>query len=267
MPRSVSASTTFSISKPNRSCNERTNPRTATREDVTSTAQIAICTTSSTSRVLIFFPPLVLVPAFTTSYGLVRSTCLTGTAPNSSPLNSASSTATTYTCPSGFTARWRAVKLGNGCHALSARSSATLPNNPIAPPPSEIRNASVNSPRKIRFLLDPSASRKATSRDRSAARAANRLPRFAHAANRIRPVNNIRPAINAFSGLRRRHAWLEMADRLKDPMVAARIQVVSSQQRVFHQRHKKSGIEKQKRSAEFAWTDAKNRERMLVHLH
>ncbi len=71
------------------------------------------------------------------------------------------------------------------------------PQSPSAPPASEISTASVNSARRIRFRLDPSASRRATSRERSAARAANRLPRLAHAANRINPARSINPVRKA----------------------------------------------------------------------
>src|SRR5438445_82083 len=47
-------------------------------------------------------------------------------------------------------------------HALSSPNSATLPHRPTAPPASEISTASVNSVRRIRLRLDPSASRRAT---------------------------------------------------------------------------------------------------------
>ena len=69
------------------------------------------------------------------------------------------------------------------------------------PPTSAISTASVNTCRRMRVRLDPSASRRATSRDRSAARAANRLPRLAHAASRINPANNNNPVRNARAGL------------------------------------------------------------------
>src|SRR3984885_1249992 len=50
---------------------------------------------------------------------------------------------------------------------------------------------------------DPRAMRTAISRERSAARAAKRLPRFAHAASRMRPARSMRPAMNARVGLAR----------------------------------------------------------------
>ena len=93
--------------------------------------------------------------------------------------------------------------LGNGCHALSPLNSTTLPHSPTTPPISEISTASVNSCRKMRVRLAPSASRRATSRERSAARAANRLPRLAQAASRINPASSINPAMNARIGLPR----------------------------------------------------------------
>ena len=48
--RSVSTSIVFFGSKPKLLCIDRASPRMATSDEVTSTAQIAICTTSSTSR-------------------------------------------------------------------------------------------------------------------------------------------------------------------------------------------------------------------------
>ena len=83
-------------------------------------------------------------PAFTISYGFVRSTCRTGTAPKSNPLTSANSNATTYTFASGFTGIFMG-NCGNGRHPLSQRSTITPPHNPTAPPASEIKTASVNS--------------------------------------------------------------------------------------------------------------------------
>ena len=47
---------------------------------------------------------------------------------------------------------------------------------------------------------DPRAMRTAISRDRSAARAANRLPRLAQAASRMRPARSMSPAIKARVG-------------------------------------------------------------------
>ena len=47
---------------------------------------------------------------------------------------------------------------------------------------------------------DPRAMRTAISRERSAARAANRLPRLAHAASRIRAARSMSPAIKARVG-------------------------------------------------------------------
>ena len=47
---------------------------------------------------------------------------------------------------------------------------------------------------------DPRAMRTAISRERSAARAANRLPRLAHAASRIRPARSMSPNIKARVG-------------------------------------------------------------------
>src|SRR5260370_13882996 len=68
--RSVSTSIAFFGSNPKSACSERTSPRTATIDDVTSTAQIAICTTNSTSRAVIRRPTEPVDPALTIWYGL-----------------------------------------------------------------------------------------------------------------------------------------------------------------------------------------------------
>ncbi len=52
-------------SKPKLLCSERASPRTATIEEVTSTAQIAICTTSSRSRSVIRRPIVPVDPDLT----------------------------------------------------------------------------------------------------------------------------------------------------------------------------------------------------------
>jgi len=77
--------------------------------------------------------------------------------------------------------------------------NARMPARPNAPPASEIKIASVNTPRRMRLRLDPSANRNAISRERSAARAANRLPRLAHAASRMSPARSIMPEMNPFT--------------------------------------------------------------------
>ena len=81
-------------SKPKSLSSERTNPRTATIDEVTSKAQMAICRATNISRKVRRRPSFVTEPDFTISYGSVSSTCLTGTAPNSMPLTKASSAAT-----------------------------------------------------------------------------------------------------------------------------------------------------------------------------
>jgi hypothetical protein len=88
-------------------------------------------------------------------------------------------------------------KFPNGCHWLSQRKNARLAHIPMAPPASEIITASVNRARKMRLRLAPSASRIAISFARSAARAANKLPRFAHAASKIKLASSINAAMNA----------------------------------------------------------------------
>lgn len=86
---------------------------------------------------------------------------------------------------------------GNGCHALSHSNSITLPHSPAAPPRMEINNASVRSCRTTRARRTPSASLMAISREQSAARAVNRLPRLACAAARIKAASSTNPARNA----------------------------------------------------------------------
>ena len=49
MLRTVSTRSAFCGSNPKLLCSDRTSPRTATSEDVTSTAQIATCATSNKS--------------------------------------------------------------------------------------------------------------------------------------------------------------------------------------------------------------------------
>ena len=85
---------TFSGRKPKLLSSERSNPRTATIEDVTNRAQMAICTATNASRKVIWRPNFVTEPDFTISYGSVSSTCLAGTAPKRIPLRKASSRAT-----------------------------------------------------------------------------------------------------------------------------------------------------------------------------
>ncbi len=82
-------------SNPKLPCSERASPRTATIEEVTSTAQIAICTTSKRSRTVIRRPAAPLDPALTIWYGSVLSTWRTGTIPKRNPLTNARARATT----------------------------------------------------------------------------------------------------------------------------------------------------------------------------
>ena len=199
MFRTVFTSKAFRGSKPKLLPSELRSPRTATIDDVTSTAQIAICTTSNMSRTVIRRRLDVLDPDLTISYGSVLSTWRTGARPKRSPLTNARTKATPYTFASGFTGIWMGQR-ENGCQTLSHSSSATPAARPTAPPAIEISKASVNNVRKMRLRLDPSASRSAISRVRSAARAANKLPRFAHAANRIKPASNINAVMNARTG-------------------------------------------------------------------
>ncbi len=54
----------FRGSKPKLLCSERSSPRTATIEEVISTAQMAICATSNRSRPVIRRPSLLVDPDF-----------------------------------------------------------------------------------------------------------------------------------------------------------------------------------------------------------
>jgi hypothetical protein len=74
---------------------DRASPRIATREDVTKTAQMAICTASRTSRsVNRRIPPTLAAPVRITFHGSVSITWRTGIIPNRSPLASANPKAT-----------------------------------------------------------------------------------------------------------------------------------------------------------------------------
>ena len=197
--RSVSTSILCSGWKPKLLCSDRASPRTATSDDVTSTAQIAICPASNKSRSVNRRMPPTAPPARIVCHGSAFITCRTGTIPNSSPLTNASANATTYVHASGFTGTLIGI-FGTGSHALSQRRMPMPPSNPTTPPASETRIASVSSCRRISPRRDPSAMRSAISFERSAARAANKLPRFAHAASRISPASSIIPAMNARAG-------------------------------------------------------------------
>jgi hypothetical protein len=95
--RSVFTNIAFRGSNPKLLCIDCISPRTATSEDVTSTAQMETCITSSTSRAFTRRPELPAItpadPALTTSYGLVRKIWRTGTAPKRKPLAKASNNA------------------------------------------------------------------------------------------------------------------------------------------------------------------------------
>ena len=75
----------------------------------------------------------------------------------------------------------------NGLPQLSPCNSSMLPASPSRAAHERDMAASVSSCRRIRLPVDPRASRSATSRERSDARAANRLPRFAQAATELIP--------------------------------------------------------------------------------
>ncbi len=67
---------------------DRTSPRTATSEEVTNTAQIAICTASRMSRTVNRrSPPTFAAPVRITCHGSARNTWRTGTIPKSKPLD------------------------------------------------------------------------------------------------------------------------------------------------------------------------------------
>ena len=82
--RTVLTSIVFRGSKPKLPRSERSIPRTATNEEVTSKAQMAICTTSRTSRIVKRRSPATpALPVRITCHGSERITCRTGTIPNS----------------------------------------------------------------------------------------------------------------------------------------------------------------------------------------
>ena len=90
----VEISIAFRGSNPKLLCNERSNPRTATIEEVTSTAQIAICNTSNRSRNVTRAPITPVDPDLTIWYESTFSTWRTGTMPKRIPLASAKIKAT-----------------------------------------------------------------------------------------------------------------------------------------------------------------------------
>ncbi len=73
---------------------ERASPRTATSEEVMSTAQMAICAIRSRSRMVKRRIVESLMPVRMVCQGSARSTWRTGTMPKSSPLASAIASAT-----------------------------------------------------------------------------------------------------------------------------------------------------------------------------
>src|ERR1035438_2590736 len=102
--------------------------------------------------------------------------------------------------------------------------------SPATPPASESSTDSVNSWRRMRLRLEPRARRKATSRERSAARAANMKTR---PRQRIRVITfifgiaffqiRIR-GVQIGSGLRRSDSRLQTPHHLKHPTGPAGIQ-------------------------------------------
>ena len=130
MVRFVLTSIAFRGSKPKLLCSERISPRTATIEEVTSTAQIAICTTSNRSRTVIRRPTL---PLGSRLDDLVRI--------GSQHLPHRNDRRRETRSPSqkqsdqidlGIRVHGNVEgRPGKGCHTLSRRNSATLPRSPL----------------------------------------------------------------------------------------------------------------------------------------
>ena len=166
-------------------------PRTATSEAVTSSVQIAICAPSNRSRrVNRRRCKESIGPLFIVCNGLLLHACRAGTIPNSSALPSVNTKPVRYTRASTVAARCTSAARG---HRFSTPSSRSAVISPAAPPISDSITASVSSCLASRHRLDPSAARSASSRLRSAARAANRLARFAQAAASTSNASTVTP--------------------------------------------------------------------------
>ncbi len=120
----------FCSSKPKLPCSERTSPRTATIEEVTSTAQIAICTTSKRSRRVIRRPASTARPGFDDLIGIGAKYLPYRNGAKEESADQSHSNAIDKHLRPGSQARGHGP-LGNGCHALSPRSSITLPRSPV----------------------------------------------------------------------------------------------------------------------------------------
>src|SRR5579864_1468732 len=161
---SMSTSMTFRGSMPRPVRKERSSPRTATKEEVTRTAQSAICTASSNSRALNLRPGVAVQPdLITPGIGLKDLAHRNSTKNQTGTM--IISNAKAYTRGSRLTAAWTGY-LGSGRHALSHCRSKLLEHSPTAPPMMETRIASVKSWRRIRTRVEPSARRTAISRER-----------------------------------------------------------------------------------------------------
>ena len=110
-----------------------------------------------------------------------------GISPNTTPVNTATSSVKTSTRQSGLTARPRSMGSG-GCTRAMTPESPAASGSAIAPPSSASSTLSVSSCRTIRDRSAPNAARSAISRRRPAARASMRFARFAHATTRTRPT-------------------------------------------------------------------------------
>ena len=169
--RSISTSIAPCGWKPSGTCSARTMPRTATSEAVTSSVQMAICAPNNRSRRANRRRCMASTgPFFIICNGLLRHVCRAGTIPNNSALPSVNARPARYTRASRVTARWPT----NGGDRFNTPSSRSALPSPAAPPISDTITASVSSCLTSRHRLDPRATRSASSRLRSAARAANR---------------------------------------------------------------------------------------------
>ncbi len=107
--------------------------------------------------------------------------CRAGSRPGRMPLTRESSNARAKTRTSGVTVTWIGYS-EIGCQRVSVLSSATAKNVPAMPPQKETSTASVRTWRNSLHREEPMESRIASSRARSAERAAKIPARLTHAA-------------------------------------------------------------------------------------
>ena len=282
-------------------------PRSETSEAVTSKAQRATCTPSKTSRKV-----NATQEAGNSGAAFHRLHCVSApdlarrqkTGKNSACEGEKKRHERTH-AQSGVTVTW----MGNSAIGCQRRQRAQQAQPQSMCPPhrqlSEMRIASVRSWRRILQRVDPMDRRMASSRERSAARAAKMPARFAQAARSTRKARNMIPLRNERAGppsvspmrpgltsrapipssqfgyarehcramaLRlsvpccERHSGFEHAEH-KDAMVhSLRQEAVTLHLLFVHHRNPEIRPDKQLRSVEGSWSDTNDGEGMLIEI-